>query len=127
MILAVPMTEWSWLEDVIDPETLLPTGAKTREYGLFWNWLHANIDVSIITPSFTRLISETPKKMIKDGLEWGVEIMPVNRFNVPDYDAWATGMLTGAKTEGITILATTCTKAEKAQWFIDNGFTEPPE
>ena len=126
MILAVPMTQWSWLEDVLEPneETgeLEPTGAKVREYGLFWNWLHTNFDSSIITPSFQNLISETPLQMLKGVVTYGVEIMPISRFTVGDYDTWANGLLTAAVLAGVDITATTCLKVDKAQWFADNGF-----
>jgi len=123
MVLCVSMTEWSWLEDILDDEGL-PTGRKQRKYGIFWEWLHNNIDPTVITPSFEYLTSEQPKIMIKDGTEWGVEIIPIDRFNVPDYDSWATRMLTDAITTGITIIADTVEAVDKKQWFKDNGFEE---
>ena len=137
MIIAVPMTEWAWLKDVLEPneETgiLEPTGRQTMEHGIFWDWIHNNIDTSIITPSFKRLIDEHPKIMIKDGAEWGVIIISTERFALPDYDTWAVGMLTKAMTEGITILGTTVEdlpiigagKSTKQEWFEANGLIEP--
>lgn len=128
MVLAVPMSEWSWLEDILDPDTGLPTGRKERKYGIFWEWVNNSFDPSVVTGEFTRLISETPKIMIKDGAEWGVEIIAVSRFNVPDYDAWATGLLTDAIMVGVTILATTTDDKGGIQvFYADNGLTNPGE
>ena len=134
MIIAVPMSEWAWLEDILDEEGL-PTGQKEMKYGIFWDWIHDNIDTSIITPSFKRLIDEHPKIMIKDGAEWGVIIISTERFALPDYDTWAVGMLTKAMTEGITILGTTVEKLPIVGdgkstiqiWFEANGLTESRE
>jgi hypothetical protein len=122
MIIAVPMTQWSWLEDVLDSETSLPTGKKVRQYGLFWNWLHSSFNSSWITPTFQNLISEVPKQMVRAGTTYGIEIIPVSRFQVGDYDTWANGMLTNAITNGVDITATTCLKSNQSQWFSDNGF-----
>lgn len=130
MVLAVPMSQWSWLEDIIDKDGI-PTGKKVRVYGKFWNWIHSSFDASVVTPSFKRLISENPKIMMKGktqtnpGIEWGVEIMPTTRFNVPDFRAWATSMLVEMAMAGITYLATTCTKAEIRDWYEAHGLTEP--
>ena len=121
MILAVPMTQWSWLEPILDSETSVPIGVK-REYGLFWDWLHTNFDPSIVTPSFQNLISENPLQMLKGGVTYGVDIIPISRFTVGDYDTWANGLLTAAVLAGVDITATTCLKVDKSQWFVDNGF-----
>ena len=127
MILAVPMTEWTWLDDILDPDTQLPTGRKRREYGIFWDYVQNNILTSNITPPFQRIIDENPRIMIKDGVEWGIVIMPVSRFTAADYDAWATAKLTDITLAGITIIAATVERNQKQQWFTDNGLTNPGE
>ena len=119
MILAVPMSQWSWLEDILDSETGETTGRKIRKYGIFWDFIRDNIDPTIITPKFARLIDENPRIMIKDGEEWGIIILPISRFVISeyDYDVWATAMLSVMTGEGIYFVAGTVLRSEKQQWF----------
>lgn len=125
LVLAVPMSQWSWIEEIQaeDPETgeMAGTGRFERVYGLFWTWLHSNFDPHIITGEFKALISETPKQMVKDSELWGIEIMPVSRFSLPDYDAWAAAMRSAMTSAGITYLSGTIEKADIPKWYEDNG------
>ena len=96
-----------------------------RQYGKFWHWIHNAFNPALISPVFSRLIDENPLIMLKDDEEWGVIIFPISRILVDDYDTWASSMLSAMTAEGIIYLSTTCAKADKAQWFIDNGLSHP--